>query len=74
MDWGAKRSPPLAVKQEELVYQARLIPDSFIVQSIPRWLDYSGKEKGEERGRVRDKQKRKMETIKEINRQEEKWG
>ena len=66
---GAKRRPPFAVKQEELVYQPRLTPDSFIVQSIPRWLDY----RGQESGRIRDIQKRKTERIKEINRETERW-
>lgn len=64
-----KRRPPLAVKQEELVYQARLTSDSFIVQSIPRWLDYSGQERRDEKGRIRDKHKRNTERIKEISRE-----
>lgn len=37
---GAWKLSSLAVKQEELVYQERLTCDSFIVQSIPGWLDY----------------------------------
>lgn len=58
----------MAVKQEELVYQARLTPDSFIVQSIPRWLDYSRQERGvDRRTGIRDKQKRKSERIEEIS-------
>jgi len=32
----------MAVKLKELAYQARLTRDSFIFQSIPRQLDYSG--------------------------------
>lgn len=31
---------PLAPKQQELVYQARSTPDSFIVEVVPSWLDY----------------------------------
>lgn len=40
MVWERGNCHLLAVKQEELVYQERLTCDSFIVQSIPGWLDY----------------------------------
>lgn len=42
MKWTSTQVPalPLAPKQEELVYQARLTPDSFIVEVVASWLDY----------------------------------
>lgn len=42
MKWTSSWVPalPLAPKQEELVYQARLTPDSFIVEVVHSWLDY----------------------------------
>lgn len=50
MKWGElKCCPLLVVKQEALVYQKRLTHDSFIVQFIPRWLDYCT-QRGERRG------------------------
>lgn len=42
MKWTSSKAPapPLAPKQEGMVYQARLTPDSFIIPGVPRWLDY----------------------------------
>ena len=64
----------MAVKQEDLVYWASLIHDSFIVQSIPRWLDYREQERGEERGRARYKQKKKDKGNKKDQQREKEAG
>lgn len=70
MKWTGSKAPapPLAPKQEGMVYQARLTPDSFIIPDVPRWLDYDVLERSGEQQRKMDGIKHKLRDKKKRDR------